>query len=120
LTQIFRQAQQSGIVVNAHRINHGQPPHLTGFGDFYWFTCEPPEESGLHPAEETANLVVDIVARRIPARFGLDPVRDVQVLTPVHRGPACDRQRPAGPWSGAKRDLCRGGSAQLPQYRRWL
>jgi exodeoxyribonuclease V alpha subunit len=88
LTQIFRQAQQSGIVVNAHRINHGQPPQLTGFGDFYWFTCDPPADSGLHPAEETAKLVVDIVARRIPARFGLDPVRDVQVLTPVHRGPA--------------------------------
>ena len=88
LTQIFRQAQQSGIVVNAHRINHGQPPQLTGFGDFYWFTCDPPEDSGLHPAEETAKLVVDIVARRIPAKFGLDPVRDVQVLTPMHRGPA--------------------------------
>jgi exodeoxyribonuclease V alpha subunit len=88
LTQIFRQAQRSGIVVNAHRINHSQPPHLTGFGDFYWFTCDPPAESGLHPAEETAKLVVDIVARRIPAKFGLDPVRDVQVLTPMHRGPA--------------------------------
>ena len=88
LTQIFRQAQQSGIVVNAHRINHGQPPQLTGFGDFYWFACEPAEDSGLHPAEETARLVVDIAARRIPARFGLDPVRDVQVLTPMHRGPA--------------------------------
>ena len=88
LTQIFRQARQSGIVVNAHRINHGQPPQLTGFADFYWFACEPPEESGLHPAEETARLVVDIVARRIPARFGLHPVRDVQVLTPMHRGPA--------------------------------
>jgi exodeoxyribonuclease V alpha subunit len=88
LTQIFRQAQRSGIVVNAHRINHGQPPYLAGFGDFYWFTCEPAEDSGLHPAEETANLVVDIVARRIPAKFGLDPVRDVQVLTPMHRGPA--------------------------------
>ena len=88
LTQIFRQAQQSGIVVNAHRINHGQSPELTGFGDFYWFTCEPPEDCGLHPAEETAKLVVDIVARRIPAKFGLHPVRDVQVLTPMHRGPA--------------------------------
>jgi exodeoxyribonuclease V alpha subunit len=87
LTQIFRQAQQSGIVVNAHRINHGHPSQLTGFGDFYWFTCDPPEDSGLHPAEETAKLVVDIVARRIPAKFGLDPVRDVQVLTPMHRGP---------------------------------
>jgi exodeoxyribonuclease V alpha subunit len=88
LTQIFRQAQRSGIVVNAHRINHGQPPQLAGFGDFYWFTCEPAEETGLHPAEETARLVVDVVARRIPAKFGLDPVRDIQVLTPTHRSPA--------------------------------
>ena len=88
LTQIFRQAQQSGIVVNAHRINHGQPPQLTGFPDFYWFGCDPPEDSGLHPAEETAKLVVDIVAHRIPAKFGLDPIRDIQVLTPMHRGPA--------------------------------
>jgi len=88
LTQIFRQAQQSGVVVNAHRINHGQPPQLTGFRDFYWFGCDPAEDSGLHPAEETAKLVVDIVARRLPAKFGLDPVRDVQVLTPMHRGPA--------------------------------
>ena len=88
LTQIFRQAQQSGIVVNAHRINRGQPPQLTGFPDFYWFGCDPPEDSGLHPAEETAKLIVDILARRLPAKFGLDPVRDVQVLTPMHRGPA--------------------------------
>jgi exodeoxyribonuclease V alpha subunit len=88
LTHIFRQAQESGIVVNAHRINHGQPPQLTDFPDFYWFTCDPAEDSGLHPAEETTKLVVDIVARRMPAKFGLDPVRDVQVLTPMHRGPA--------------------------------
>jgi exodeoxyribonuclease V alpha subunit len=88
LTQIFRQAQQSGIIVNAHRINHGQPPQLTGFPDFYWFGCEPPEDSGVHPAEQTATLVVDIVARRIPAKFGLDPVRDIQVLAPMHRGPS--------------------------------
>jgi exodeoxyribonuclease V alpha subunit len=88
LTQIFRQAQQSGIVVNAHRINHGQHPQLTDFRDFYWFGCDPAEDSGLHPAEETAKLVADIVVRRIPAKFGLDPVRDVQVLTPMHRGPA--------------------------------
>ena len=80
LTKIFRQAQQSGIVVNAHRINAGQPPGLTGFGDFFWFSCDEPEE--------TAALVTDIVARRIPARFGLDPRRDVQVLCPMHRGPA--------------------------------
>lgn len=88
LTRIFRQAQRSGIVVNAHRINAGSPPTLRGFDDFFWFTCEPPEDSEAHPAEETARLVVDIVARRLPARFGLDPRRDVQVLTPMHRGPA--------------------------------
>ena len=80
LTKIFRQAQQSGIVVNAHRINAGQPPALAGFGDFFWFGCE--------DTDQTAELVVDIVARRIPARFGLDPRRDVQVLCPMHRGPA--------------------------------
>jgi exodeoxyribonuclease V alpha subunit len=80
LTKIFRQAQQSGIVVNAHRINAGSMPALSGFGDFFWFGCE--------EGEQTADLVVDIVARRIPARFGLDPRRDVQVLCPMHRGPA--------------------------------
>jgi exodeoxyribonuclease V alpha subunit len=79
LTKIFRQAQQSGIVVNAHRINAGQPPGLSGFADFFWFSCDEPEE--------IAALVTDIVARRIPARFGLAP-RDVQVLCPMHRGPA--------------------------------
>ena len=80
LTKIFRQAQQSGIVVNAHRINAGQPPRLRESGDFFMFGCD--------EAEDTAALVVDIVARRIPAKFGLDPRRDVQVLCPMHRGPA--------------------------------
>jgi exodeoxyribonuclease V alpha subunit len=78
LTKIFRQAQESGIVVNAHRINAGSMPVLGGFGDFFWFGCE--------DTEQTAGLVVDIVTRRIPARFGLDPRRDVQVLCPMHRG----------------------------------
>jgi exodeoxyribonuclease V alpha subunit len=80
LTKIFRQAQQSGIVVNAHRINSGEQPELREFGDFFWFSCE--------DTEETASLVVDIVARRIPAKFGLDPRRDVQVLCPMRGGPA--------------------------------
>jgi exodeoxyribonuclease V alpha subunit len=80
LTKIFRQAQESGIVVNAHRINGGQSPHVQGFPDFFLFPCE--------ETEETASLTVDIVARRIPGRFGLDPRRDVQVLAPMHRGPA--------------------------------
>ena len=80
LTKIFRQAQQSGIVVNAHRVNAGRPPALTGYPDFFWFNSD--------ETEATATLVADIVARRIPARFGLDPRRDVQVLCPMHRGPA--------------------------------
>jgi hypothetical protein len=80
LEKIFRQAQRSGIVVNAHRVNAGLPPRLGGFPDFFWFPCE--------DTEETAALTVDIVASRIPQRFALDPRRDVQVLTPMHRGPA--------------------------------
>jgi exodeoxyribonuclease V alpha subunit len=80
LTKIFRQAQQSRIVVNAHRINAGQFPQVSGFADFYLFPCE--------EAEPAAELTVDIVARRIPRKFGLDPHRDVQVLAPMHRGPA--------------------------------
>jgi exodeoxyribonuclease V alpha subunit len=80
LTKIFRQAQQSGIVVNAHRVNAGRTPALTGFPDFFWFNCE--------ETEATAELVTDIVARRIPAKFGIDPRRHVQVLCPMHRGRA--------------------------------
>jgi exodeoxyribonuclease V alpha subunit len=80
LTKIFRQAQQSGIVVNAHKVNAGRPPALTGYPDFFWFNSD--------ETEATAALVADIVARRLPARFGLDPRRDVQVLCPMHRGPA--------------------------------
>jgi exodeoxyribonuclease V alpha subunit len=80
LTKIFRQAQRSGIVVNAHRVNAGSPPRLRGFPDFFWFTCE--------DTEQTAALTADIVAHRIPRRFGMDPRRDIQVLAPMHRGPA--------------------------------
>ena len=80
LTRIFRQAQQSGVVTNAHRINEGVQPITDGLADFFLF----PEED----TELAAGLTVDVVARRIPARFGLDPSRDIQVLAPMHRGPA--------------------------------
>jgi len=79
LTKIFRQAQESGVVVNAHRINAGQSPILGAYPDFFLFPVDEPEA--------TAELVVDLVARRIPRKFGLHP-RDIQVLTPMHRGPA--------------------------------
>jgi exodeoxyribonuclease V alpha subunit len=80
LTTIFRQAADSGIVVNAHRINQGQFPVLNEFDDFYFFSQEDPQEA--------AELLVDIVQRRIPQKFGLDPVDDVQVMAPMYRG-AC-------------------------------
>ncbi|MCM2392120.1 SF1B family DNA helicase RecD2 [Streptomyces albipurpureus] len=80
LTQIFRQAQQSGVVTNAHRINSGIQPITSGLTDFFHFVEEETEDAG--------RLTVDVAARRIPAKFGLDPRRDVQVLAPMHRGPA--------------------------------
>ncbi|OAH12143.1 SF1B family DNA helicase RecD2 [Streptomyces jeddahensis] len=80
LTRIFRQAQQSGVVTNAHRINSGIPPVTQGLKDFFLFVEDDTEAAG--------RLTVDVAARRIPATFGLDPRRDVQVLAPMHRGPA--------------------------------
>ncbi|GLK99281.1 ATP-dependent RecD-like DNA helicase [Dactylosporangium matsuzakiense] len=79
LTKVFRQAAQSGVVVNAHRINAGQAPVFGQHPDFFLFPVEEPEA--------TADTVVDIVANRVPRRFGIKP-RDIQVLTPMHRGPA--------------------------------
>ncbi|MFF8655792.1 SF1B family DNA helicase RecD2 [Streptomyces huasconensis] len=80
LTRIFRQAQESGVVTNAHRINSGVPPLTQGMKDFFLFVEEETEEAG--------RLTVDVAAHRIPRKFGLDPRRDVQVLAPMHRGPA--------------------------------
>ncbi len=78
LTQIFRQASHSGVVTNAHRINAGDYPRTHGLDDFFHFAVE--------DAEQAAQVTVDVVARRIPAKFGLDPRHDIQVLTPMHRG----------------------------------
>jgi len=75
LTRVFRQAQQSGVVTNAHRINAGQLPVTRGLDDFFLFAEEDPER--------TADRVVDVVASRLPRRFDLDPVREVQVLCPM-------------------------------------
>ena len=81
LTEVFRQAADSRIVVNAHRINHGQMPEWPQSGvpsDFYFVECSDPENG--------AATLVEIVRDRIPRRFGLDPIRDVQVLCPMQRG----------------------------------
>jgi exodeoxyribonuclease V alpha subunit len=80
LTQVFRQAADSGVVSNAHRVNAGKPPVLRGLRDFFLFPCD--------DTEAAAALTVEVACTRIPAKFGLDPRRDVQILAPMHRGPA--------------------------------
>lgn len=104
LTTIFRQAQQSGVVTNAHRINAGLPPHTQGLSDFFLFVEDETEDAGV--------LAVDVAARRIPAKFGLNPRRDVQVLAPMHRGPAG-----AGHLNGLLQQAITPGRPDLPEKR---
>lgn len=104
LTTIFRQAQQSGVVTNAHRINSGTPPLTQGLSDFFLFVEDETEEAGV--------LAVDVAARRIPAKFGLDPRRDVQVLAPMHRGPAG-----AGTLNGLLQQAITPARPDLPEKR---
>jgi exodeoxyribonuclease V alpha subunit len=83
LTEVFRQAEGSGIVENAYRILRGEIPVGAGRdekGDFYVIPVEDPERA--------RDLVLRMCKQRIPEAFGFDPVRDVQVLTPMHRGAA--------------------------------
>ena len=71
LTEVFRQAAQSQIIVNAHRINQGVIPELRkpkADSDFYFFEAEDPETTVLR--------IIELVKIRIPRRFGLDPIRD--------------------------------------------
>jgi exodeoxyribonuclease V alpha subunit len=83
LTQIFRQAARSMITTAAHEINQGRPPHLEPGPDqdhdFFFIERGTPER-----ALET---VVEVVAERAPAKFAVDPIREVQVLAPMYRGP---------------------------------
>ncbi|CAM5681711.1 SF1B family DNA helicase RecD2 [Streptomyces coeruleorubidus] len=104
LTRVFRQAQQSGVVTNAHRINAGQHPLTDGMKDFFLFVEDDTEEAG--------RLTVDVAARRIPAKFGLDPRRDVQVLAPMHRGPAG-----AGTLNGLLQQAITPARPDLPEKR---
>jgi exodeoxyribonuclease V alpha subunit len=82
LTEVFRQAAQSRIVVNAHRINRGEMPELNNQSnegsDFYLVEADEPDEA--------AHKIIEKVRSRIPVRFGLDPIREVQVLCPMNRG----------------------------------
>ncbi len=80
LTEVFRQAAESQVIVNAHRINRGRMPELEAKegSDFFFVDAADPEEG--------VRKLLAVVGQRIPGRFGLDPVRDVQVLCPMNRG----------------------------------
>ena len=81
LDTIFRQARKSLIVVNAHRINDGMFPFIPKSdkkSDFYFIQKETPEE--------VLNTIIELVQKRIPNEFNYDPVNDIQVLTPMHKG----------------------------------
>jgi exodeoxyribonuclease V alpha subunit len=80
LTEVFRQAAETRIITNAHRINQGRMPDLATAeaGDFYFVDAAEPEDG--------VRKLLAIVQDRIPKRFGLDPIRDIQVLCPMNRG----------------------------------
>src|SRR5262249_3973948 len=80
LTEIFRQAGHSGRVRAAHAVHNGELPESAGadrLGDFYVIEAATPEG--------VLERIITLLRERIPARFGLDPLRDVQVLTPMNR-----------------------------------
>ena len=81
LKEIFRQAQESRIIVNAHKINNGILPTFEDDvpgNDFFFIQQEDPEK--------VLEIILELTKDRIPKRFGLDPVNDIQVLTPMHKG----------------------------------
>jgi exodeoxyribonuclease V alpha subunit len=81
LTEVFRQAAQSRIITSAHRINQGLIPDLSPpetQSDFYFVQAEDPAIA--------VGRIIELVKTRIPRRFGLDPIRDIQVLCPMNRG----------------------------------
>jgi exodeoxyribonuclease V alpha subunit len=81
LTEVFRQAAQSRIITSAHLINEGRMPDLAppaGETDFYFVPAADPDRA--------VPRIVELVRHRIPRRFGLDPIRDIQVLCPMNRG----------------------------------
>ena len=82
LTEIFRQAASSKIIVNAHKINHGELPEQEKNGeelsDFYFIACE--------TVEDIHAKVIHLVKERIPQRFAFHPIREIQVLSPMNKG----------------------------------
>ncbi len=81
LTEIFRQSEESMIVVNAHKINHGDMPVLnTKNRDFFFIDAK--------RQESISSTISQLVRKRLPEYYGIDPVHDIQVLTPTKKGPS--------------------------------
>ncbi|MBW2117259.1 MAG: ATP-dependent RecD-like DNA helicase, partial [Deltaproteobacteria bacterium] len=82
LNEVFRQARESLIIMNAHRINRGLVPEVKGSGvdpgDFYFIEQGDPDQA--------LNIIMELVLNRIPNRFNMDPMEDIQVLSPMHKG----------------------------------
>jgi exodeoxyribonuclease V alpha subunit len=79
LTEVFRQATNSQIVLNAHRINEGLMPELSeNNSDFFFVERDQPDR--------IVETVIEVVKKRIPSKFKLDPIRDIQILSPMNRG----------------------------------
>ena len=82
LNEIFRQAKESSIIINAHIINEGRIPNLKSsqdkLDDFYFIEQEDPQKN--------LEMIINLVKERIPKRFGFDSINDIQVLSPMHRG----------------------------------
>lgn len=81
LTEVFRQTVKSKIVSVAHTINRGVMPELRGYGpdsDFFFLEANEPEEA--------LNLIIDLTTRRLPEKLGLNPLNDIQILSPMARG----------------------------------
>lgn len=81
LTEIFRQAQESMIIINAHRINKGEAPLLNTRDKDFFFVSR-------RSLESIVRTVVDLCSRRLPETYGFDPMKDIQVLSPTKKGPA--------------------------------
>lgn len=83
LTQIYRQAEGSRIISNAHRVNAGEMPDIRpvareNLADFYWIDQDDPEKA--------AAIISEMFVSRIPKRFGFSPIKDIQVITPMNKG----------------------------------
>ena len=101
LTEVFRQAAQSRIITSAHRINQGTIPDLSNpknDSDFYFVQAD--------DSEIAVPRIIELVKTRIPKRFGLDPIRDIQVLCPMNRGgvggPLAQHRTAKGPEPGGR------------------